>query len=61
VFAVIRKLFRRTEFSPEEKAERERVNREAAQARNRAERDIALRNAHVEAYLDRHPPDGGPY
>jgi hypothetical protein len=50
-------LSRRGKRTQAELAELERVRREAKKNRHRAEAEIALRNAHVEGYLDRHPPD----
>jgi hypothetical protein len=52
-----RLLFRRGKRTQAELAELERARREAKKNRHRAEAEIALRNAHVEGYLDRHPPD----
>lgn len=55
----LRLLLRRGQLTHEELVERDRINREAKQARYRAESEMAQQRGHIEGYLDRHPPDAG--
>jgi hypothetical protein len=57
---MLRRLFRRQELSPEEVAERQRLNREAEKARYRAERDMAMQRGQIEGFFDRDHLGGGP-
>jgi len=59
MFEGLRRLFKREPLTPEELAERARLNREAQQARYRAESEMAQQRGHIEGYFDRHPPDAG--
>lgn len=52
-------IFRRRKRTQAELAEQAQARRDAEKARHEAERDMAIQRAHIEAYLDRHPPDGG--
>jgi hypothetical protein len=54
-----RRLFRGKKLTQTELAEQERLNRNAQQARYRAELEMAKQRGYAEAYLDRHPPTGG--
>jgi hypothetical protein len=57
-----RRLFRRKKkLTQAELAEQERLNRDAQQARYRAELEMAKQRGYIEGYLDRHPPGGGPF
>jgi hypothetical protein len=56
----LRRLLSRKKATPEEVAERERLRREAQQARYRAERDIAMQRGRIEGYFDRDQLGGGP-
>jgi hypothetical protein len=55
----LRTLFRREQLTHEELVERDRINRDAKQARYRVESEMAQQRGHIEGYLDRHPPDAG--
>ena len=59
MFERLRNRFKREPLTPEELAERERLKREAQQARYRAESEMAQQRGHIEGYLDRHRPDEG--
>jgi hypothetical protein len=56
---VWRRLFRRKKLTQTEVAEQERLNRNAQQARYRAELEMAKQRGYIEGYLDSHPPGGG--
>jgi len=55
---LLRNLFRRKKLTQAELAERDRLRRDAAQARHRAEAEIAAQRGQIES---RQPPDAGGY
>jgi hypothetical protein len=57
---MLRRLSRSKRLSSREVAARDRLNREAHEARRRAERDIAMQRHQIEGYFDRDHLSGGP-
>jgi hypothetical protein len=52
-------ILRRRKRTQAELAELAQARRDAEKVRHEAERDLAIQRAHVEAFLDRNPPDAG--